>query len=66
MDCTDDIRRERLIERPGWTTAMVEEALNDAHILRQTVRDKIDTGLLAPDEVAERIHDWLNQSRQRH
>ncbi|MDP9311230.1 MAG: hypothetical protein M3R24_10140 [Chloroflexota bacterium] len=63
LDCSDAIRRQRLAQRPGWTVAMLEEAMMDAQVLRQTVQTTIDTGILSPDEVAGRILRWLAQTR---
>ncbi len=63
LDCADDLRRQRLTRRPGWTLAMVEEAIADAQFLRATVAQRIDTGVLAPTSVAEEILRWLERTR---
>jgi hypothetical protein len=65
LDCDDAIRWERLKQRPEWTDAMIGEAVDDAHVLRQTVRQKIDTGSVPPDAVAHMVRDWLQQTDER-
>lgn len=59
LDCDDEIRRQRLMQRPNWTPAMVEEAMTDAQVLRQTVHNSVDTGIRSPNEVVDRIIRWL-------
>jgi len=61
LDCDDEIRRERLAHRPDWTEAMINEAIMDARILRQSIHVQVDTGLLSPKEIAVKILDWLEQ-----
>jgi len=62
LDCDDQTRRTRLAERPGWTAAVVTEALADAQQLRTSIQHHLDTGNLAPTVVATRIVEWLAQS----
>lgn len=62
LDCDDALRRQRLAQRPDWTSAMIEEAITDAHILRQTVTDRLDTGHLPPEAVALEIVTWLQRA----
>jgi len=64
LDCDDQTRRERLGQRPNWTEAMIAEAIADAHTLRQSVHQQVDTGLLSPKETAIKILDWLEQSHK--
>ena len=59
LDCTDDIRRERLKRRPEWTGPMITRALEDATNLRDAVSDRIDTGQDAPEETASRVLEML-------
>ena len=61
LDCDDQNRRERLVQRPNWTEAMIDEAIADARALRQSVHRQVDTGLLSPKETAIKILDWLEQ-----
>jgi hypothetical protein len=61
LDCDDQIRRERLIHRPDWTGAMIDDAFADANVLRQTIYLQVDTGLLSPKAIATKILDWLEQ-----
>ena len=61
LDCDDQTRRDRLIQRLNWTEAMIAEACADARSLRQAIPLQVDTGLLSPKAVASRILDWLEQ-----
>lgn len=61
LDCGDEVRRVRLRAR-GWTGARLEEALEDARALREGVAERVDTGVLNPDEVAERVLGWLRHN----
>jgi dephospho-CoA kinase len=61
LDCDDQTRRERLIQRPEWTEAMILEAIADAQVLRQAIHRQVDTGSLSPRETAAKILDWLEQ-----
>lgn len=54
-------RRNRLGTRPDWTEAMIEEAVFDAQVLRQTIPLLIDTELFSPEEAAAKILAWLMQ-----
>jgi RNase adaptor protein for sRNA GlmZ degradation len=59
LDCTDNVRRERLTQRSGWTETMITEAMADAEILRQTILFHLNTDLLSPSEIAHHILKWL-------
>ncbi|MDP9382201.1 MAG: AAA family ATPase [Chloroflexota bacterium] len=59
LDCADEVRRERLEGRVGWTDAMVEEAIGDASSLRQTITTRVDTARDTPAQVASSILSWL-------
>lgn len=61
LDCADHTRRTRLRQRPGWTEAMIAEALADAQVLREQISAQIDTGSATPDEVAAAILDWVER-----
>jgi len=61
LDCDDGLRRQRLAQRPDWTSAMIEGAITDAHALRQTVPARLDTGTLQPNAVAKAIVKWLQR-----
>ena len=62
LDCDDQTRRERLVQRPNWIEAMIADAIADASDLRQSIHLQVDTGLLSPKETAIKILDWLDQS----
>lgn len=63
LDCDAQIRRERLVQRPAWTEIMIAEALEDARVLRQSIPLQVDTGALAPIELAKRILQWLEHAQ---
>jgi hypothetical protein len=62
LDCDDPTRASRLQTRPGWTDAMIEDAIRDARYLRATIEPCLDTTDLFPEAVAEWILGWLNQT----
>lgn len=59
LDCSDDVRLERLNDRPNWTDAMTKEAAADAKKLRQEVGLVIRTDNIPVSEVAKGIRDWF-------
>jgi hypothetical protein len=63
LDCDDVTRQMRLSCRPGWTEAMIAEALIDAQALREQVTERIDTGIYTPDEVAAAILVWVERDQ---
>jgi hypothetical protein len=65
LDCDDAIRRGRLKQRPEWTATMIDEAVDDARLLRQTAPSRIDTGLFSPQLVAGMVLQWLEQASER-
>lgn len=64
LDCNDEVRRERLRTRREWTDAMVEEAVEDARSLRQSVSVSVDTAQHTPVQVASAILAWLEALNQ--
>jgi len=62
LDCPDPVRRARLASRPEWTNAMMEEAEEDARLLRETVPQRVDTEGNAPGAVADLIVEWLDRA----
>jgi hypothetical protein len=61
LDCTDEVRAGRMAAR-GDTAAARAEAIDDAAFLRAAVHDRVDTGVLAPAEVADTILAWLQSA----
>jgi hypothetical protein len=59
LDSDDETRRRRLSRRPEWTRAMIEEAVEDASVLRQLVRRRVDSSSIPPEAVAVKIREWL-------
>jgi hypothetical protein len=64
LDCDDVTRDCRLRTRPGWTRAMIDDALGDARALRGTIEPCLNAAGLSPRAVAEWILDWLNHNEQ--
>ncbi len=60
LDCSDSVRRERLLRREGWTVVMIDDALADAAALRVAVQRRVDTGAQSPGQVAQAILSWLH------
>ena len=63
LDCDDSTRRTRLAARAGWTAAMIEAAITDAHALRPQIAERIDTARTAPDDVATAILSWVDRTK---
>ena len=63
LDCSDDVRQERLCQRSDWTSQMIDEAAKDASHLRHAIARQIDTGARSPEEAAKMILDWVNRLR---
>src|SRR5688572_32195489 len=59
LDCDDQLRRQRLKQRPEWTDTMIAEAISDTALLRQGVQMRVDTGSDTPDGIARTILGWL-------
>ncbi len=62
LDCADNVRLERL-QRRGWQGKRLEEAFQDADVLRKMIARRVDTGM-TPDEVAEQVLTWLKETSQ--
>lgn len=65
LDCSDQVRRQRLAQRAEWTAPMIEEAIGDAAQLRQVVPVRIDTELHTADVVAHMVYAWLQHTSPR-
>jgi len=61
LDCDDQTRRERLVQRSDWTETKIADAFVDARVLRQTIPLQVDTGSLSPKAIATKVLDWLEQ-----
>lgn len=59
LDCADAVRTRRLRGRDGWTAAMIEEAIEDARLLRAAICARVDTARQSPPQVADAILRWL-------
>jgi hypothetical protein len=60
LDCSDDVRMERLEKRPNWNDARKLEAIGDAVELRDSISRCIDTGISSPEEVVSEVIRWAN------
>jgi broad-specificity NMP kinase len=58
LDCSDEIREERLRAR-GWGDGRVREALNDAAELRSALPTVIRTDDGRPETTADEVARWL-------
>ena len=61
LDCTDEVREERLRRRENWTEERIREALEDGRLLRQEGIPRIDTGDKTPLEVARAVIRWMTE-----
>ena len=58
---TVTVRLERLQKR-GWSGKRLEEAFQDAELLRKLVARRVDTGKLSTGGVAEQVLLWLSEA----
>lgn len=63
LDCDDATRQRRLSARSEWSDEMITEALSDAQSLREHFPERIDTTTHTPDEVAETVLRWVEQTQ---
>lgn len=59
LDCPDDVRRTRLTAR-GWSTAEIEDAIDDAVELRKLVPRSVQ-GDGTPEDSAREILTWTKE-----
>lgn len=59
LDCPDDIRRERIEDRPPWRLRDITEQIRWAAWLRENIMEQIDTSRCSPEDTAQAIADWV-------
>jgi len=68
LDCPDDILAARLRARPSWRHGSVETTIANhqrfADWLRAHIQPSWNTGVLTPDEAAERVAAWVRMLMQ--
>jgi len=63
LDCADDVRETRLSARQ-WSPARLADAMADAQKLRNTIADRVDTGMQNPVQTARHVVRWLDRHPQ--
>jgi hypothetical protein len=61
LDCPDEIRRQRIGDRPTWRERDYEAQLEFAHWLRVNISDRVDTGAGTPEDSAIAVTSWVNR-----
>ncbi len=59
LDCSDEQRRARLMERPSWREHAIDSHLGFAAHLRHTISPVLDTTSDTPEQTAQRIAIWV-------
>lgn len=57
LDCTNDERRSRLVQR-GWSATDIEAALADAEALRQAIPDSLMSDQMPVEELVAQLLSW--------
>jgi hypothetical protein len=61
LDCSDDVRRQRIECRPAWRDRNVNEQTYFGRWLRDNISDRIDTSAGTPEDTAEAVAAWVGQ-----
>ena len=61
LDCSDQVRRERLEARPRWRAHEVEKNISFARYLRERTDVVVTTDELDPSQAAARLAEWARQ-----
>lgn len=64
LDCPDDSRRSRLRAR-GWDAESIEDAIADARLGREMVRDVVCWAGESPEELSQRVDGLVKVRRMR-
>jgi hypothetical protein len=59
LDCTDDLRRDRIESRPPWRQHDIEKQTAFANWLRSHIPDRVDTSDRTPDDTATAVAAWV-------
>jgi hypothetical protein len=64
LDCSDEVRLERLEARPPWRRHDIEEQTKFGRWLRETMADAVDTALGSPEDSAQAVAAWVAKYRR--
>jgi hypothetical protein len=59
LDCPDEIRRQRIEDRPPWRLRDIDEQTAFGRWLRKNIANQVDTSQCSPDQAAEMVADWV-------
>ncbi len=59
LDCSDEVRLERLEARPPWRRHDIDEQTKFGRWLRETIADSVDTTLGSPEDSAQAVAAWV-------
>jgi hypothetical protein len=59
LDCPDEVRRQRIEDRPAWRLRDITEQVDFGRWLREHVPDRVDTSTCSPDQAAEIVSSWV-------
>jgi hypothetical protein len=61
LDCSDDVRRQRIECRPVWRDRDINEQTRFGRWLRENISDRIDTSARTPEDTAAAVAAWVGQ-----
>jgi len=59
LDCPDEVRQQRIENRPPWRSRDIIEQVTFARWLRENIDVRIDTSQCSAEEAARAIADWV-------
>jgi hypothetical protein len=59
LDCSDEVRRERIERRPPWRGRQIDEQIRFGRSLRATIGQQVDTTHARPAETAAAVAAWV-------
>ena len=59
LDCTDDLRHDRIESRPPWRQHDIEKQTAFANWLRSQIPDRVDTSDKTPEDTATAVASWV-------
>jgi hypothetical protein len=59
LDCSDEIRRQRVAARPPWRARDLDQQDEFARWLRTNIADRVNTGVGPPEGSAEEVSSWV-------
>jgi hypothetical protein len=61
VDCSDELRRKRIEQRPPWRNSDIEKQTTFGRWLRDTIPDRVDTSHDPLDVTATAVATWVTQ-----